>query len=224
MGNSTPIATRILWGLAIGVVAAAVTLGIGQVFPPALVLMRNISMAVFDPLGQIFMRMLFFVVLPLVFASLASGVAQLGQLEKLGPLAGRTFILFAAHMLIAMAIGLLMMNLLQPGHHLAAGTQGLLMKEYGGSAMQAVRTEGSRPGMSFATVIEMFMPRNLFGAVVGNSRGSLDEVLPLIVFAILVGAAGTLLPEERRLKLQTGLDIISEVMTRIVGFALRLAP
>lgn len=224
MGNSTSLATRILWGLAIGVVAAVVTLGIGQIFPPALALMRNISVAVFDPFGQIFLRLLFFVVLPLVFASLASGVAQLGQLEKLGPLAGRTFILFMANMLIAVAIGLMMMNLLQPGHHLAAGAQDLLMKEYGGNAMQAVQTEGSRPGMNFATVVEMFMPRNLFGAVVGNSRGSLGDVLPLIVFAILVGAAGTQLPEERRLKLQAGLDIISEVMTRIVGFALRLAP
>ncbi|MFC5525998.1 dicarboxylate/amino acid:cation symporter [Rhodanobacter ginsengisoli] len=224
MGKTTPLATRILRGLAIGVVAAVVTLGLGQIHPPVLELMRKVSVAVFDPFGQIFLRMLFFVVIPLVFASLASGVAQLGQLEKLGPLAGRTFTLFVANMLIAVAIGLLMMNLLQPGHHLAAGAQELLMQQYGGSALQAVETEAGRPGMSFASVVEMFMPRNLFGAFVGNDRGALGDVLPLIVFAILVGAAATRLPEDRRRKVQAGLDIISEVMTGIVHFALRLAP
>ncbi len=224
MSTSTPLATRILWGLAIGVVAAVITLGIGQVFPSVLTTMRAISSAVFDPFGQIFLRMLFFVVIPLVFASLASGVAQLGRLEKLGPLAGRTFLLFTANMLIAVAIGLLMMNLLQPGQHLAAGAQELLMKEYGGSALQAVQAEATRPGMSLSTVVDMFMPRNLFGAFVGNSRGSLGDVLPLIVFAILVGAAATQLPEDKRLRLQAGLDMVSEVMTGIVGFALRLAP
>ena len=224
MSKSTPLATRILWGLAIGVVAALVTLGIGEIFPPVLDAMRRVSVAVLDPFGQIFLRMLFFVVIPLVFASLASGVAQLGDLGKLGPLAGRTFGLFVANMLIAVALGLLMMNLLQPGHHLDAGAQALLMQEYGGSAMQVVDTKASQPGMSFATVVEMFMPRNLFGAFVGNSRGSLGDVLPLILFAILVGAAATKLPEDKRLKLQGALDMISEVMTGIVGFALRLAP
>ncbi len=156
----------------------------------------------FDPFGQIFLRMLFFVVIPLVFALLASGIVQLGKLEKLDPLAGRTFILFVANMLIAVFLSLLMMNLLQPGHHLAAGAQDLLMKEYGGSALSAVETEARRPGMSLATVVDMFMPRNLFGAVIGNSRGSLGDVLPLIAFALLVGAAGTQLSKNKRDKLQ----------------------
>jgi Na+/H+-dicarboxylate symporter len=224
MTASTPLATRILWGLAIGVVAAVITLGLGEIFPPLLEFMRKVSVVVFDPFGQIFLRMLFFVVIPLVFASLASGLVQLGRLDKLGPLAGRTFVLFIANMLIAVTLGLLMMNLLQPGHHLAAGAQELLMKEYGGSALKAVQTQASRPGMSPATVVDMFMPRNLFGAFVGSSRNSLGEVLPLILFALLVGAAGTQLSADKRDKLQASLDLVCEVMTGIVGFALRLAP
>lgn len=224
MSTPTPLATRILRGLVIGVVAAVITLAFGHWFPSVLDVMRAISTAVFDPLGQIFLRLLFFVVIPLVFASLASGVTQLGRLDRLGPLAGRTFALFFANMLIGVVIGLLMMNLLQPGHHLAAGAKDLLMQEYGGSAQQDVAHEAARPGMSFATVVEMFMPRNLFGAFVGQSRGALGDVLPLILFAILVGAAGTALDEDKRRKLQSGLDIISELMTGIVHFALRLAP
>jgi DAACS family dicarboxylate/amino acid:cation (Na+ or H+) symporter len=70
----------------------------------------------------------------------------------------------------------------------------------------------------------MFMPRNLFGAFVGNQRNMLGEVLPLIVFAIFVGAAGLGLPKERRQRLQEGLETVSDLMTGIVHFALRLAP
>lgn len=224
MKTSPKLATRILWGLVAGVIAAVITLAIGQFHPATLTVMRAISSAVFDPLGQIFLRMLFFVVIPLVFASLASGVVQLGRLDKLGPLAGRTFFLFFANMAIAVAIGLVMMNVVQPGHHLDPSSKASLMQEYGGSAALAVERQHEQPGLTFATVVDMFMPRNLFGAFVGNSRTALGDVLPLILFAILVGAAGTQLDEEKRQRLQAGLDLISEVMTGIVGFALRLAP
>ena len=224
MTKSTPLATRILWGLVIGIVAAVITLAIGQFSPAALKFMQDLSTAVLDPFGQIFLRMLFFVVIPLVFASLASGVTQLGRLDRLGPLAGRTFVLFFLNMAIAAVIGLLMMNLLQPGQHLDAGARELLMQQYSGGAELAVERQHQQPSMSFATVVEMFMPRNLFGAFVGNSRGALGDVLPLIVFAILVGAAATQLSEDKRQRLQAGLDLISEVMTGIVDFALRLAP
>jgi DAACS family dicarboxylate/amino acid:cation (Na+ or H+) symporter len=168
--------------------------------------------------------MLFFVVIPLVFASLASGIVQLGQLNRLGPLAGRTFVLFAANMMIGVAIGLLLMNLLQPGHHIDPLTAQKLMAEYGGSAAQSVRTHAEQPSLSLGLLVEMFMPRNLFGAVVGNNRGVIGDVLPLILFAILVGAAGTQLAPDKRQRLQDGLDLISELMTKIVDFALQLAP
>jgi DAACS family dicarboxylate/amino acid:cation (Na+ or H+) symporter len=70
----------------------------------------------------------------------------------------------------------------------------------------------------------MFMPRNLFGAFVGNQRNVLGDVLPLILFAVLVGAAGLGLPKERRDRLQHGLESVALLMTGIVHFALRLAP
>ena len=218
------LATRILWGLVIGIVAALATLGVGQWHAPTLAFMQRVSSAVFDPLGQVFLRMLFFVVIPLVFSSLASGIVQLGQLNRLGPLAARTFALFAANMVIGVAIGLVLMNLLQPGHHIDPLTAQKLMAEYGGSAVQSVRTHAEQPGLSLGLLVEMFMPRNLFGAVVGNNRGVIGDVLPLILFAILVGAAGTQLAPDKRQRLQDGLDLISELMTKIVDFALQLAP
>ena len=224
MSRSTPLAKRILWGLVIGVVAAVVTLAIGRFHPATLAWMRQVSTAVFDPFGQIFLRMLFFVVIPLVFTSLASGVAQLGRLDRLGPLAGRTFFLFFLNMAIAVAIGLVMMNTVEPGHHLGEAARTQLMAEYGGVADQAIAKEAKQPGMSLAVLVEMFMPRNLFGAVTGTSRDALGDVLPLILFAILVGAAATQLREKERKRVQQALDTVTDLMTKIVGFALELAP
>jgi DAACS family dicarboxylate/amino acid:cation (Na+ or H+) symporter len=112
------LANRILVGLVLGAVAGAVVLALGSRMPALLAGAQWLSTTLFDPLGQVFLRMLFFVVIPLVFASLANGVLQLGELSHLGPLAGRTFTLFFANMAIAAVLGLVMMNVLQPGSRL----------------------------------------------------------------------------------------------------------
>ena len=224
MIDSTILATRILIGLVIGIIAAVVTLAIGHFHPPTLETMQAISTAVFDPFGQVFLRLLFFVVIPLVFASLASGIVQLGNLNRLGPLALRTFLLFSMNMAIGVTIGLVMMNLLNPGAQIAPDAMAQLMQDYGGTAQQAIERKAEQPIMSLAVLVEMFMPRNLLGAITGSGRAALGDVLPLILFAILVGAAATRLQRSQQEAIQKVLDTVSHLMTEIVGFALRLAP
>jgi DAACS family dicarboxylate/amino acid:cation (Na+ or H+) symporter len=220
----TRLANRILLGLLIGAVAGAATLLIGAGAPAVLDGARRFAVLVLDPLGQVFLRMLFFVVIPLVFASLAMGVAQLERMGQLGPLAGRTFMLFFMNMAIAVALGLVMMNVVGPGERLAPEARASLMEEYGGAAAKHVERSAGTPGVTPMTVVEMFMPRNLFGAFVGNGRDTLGDVLPLILFAVLVGAAALRLGGERREKLRSGLSLINDLMTGIVHFALKLAP
>lgn len=222
--SDTKLGNRILIGLAIGTVAGVATLGLGKLHPASLAFMQKVSTTVFDPFGQVFLRMLFFVVIPLVFASLATGVLQLGRLDRLGPLAGRTFILFFANMAIGVALGLVMMHLLQPGDHLDPAAKEKLLTEFGGAAQKHIDLGASSPAMSFAVIVEMFMPKNLFGAVVGQTKTMIGDVLPLILFAILIGAVGTQFTDDRRKRLQDGLEMVSELMTGIVHFALKLAP
>ena len=222
--SNRPLANRILIGLGVGIVAGIATLIVGRFSPEFLAFMRHVSTTYLDPLGQIFLRLLFFVVIPLVFASLAAGVVQLGRLDKLGPLATRTFAFFFLNMAIGTILGLLMMNLLQPGNHLSPEAKTSLMTEFGGAAQRTIATHQGQQGFSLASLVEMFLPKNLFGAFVGNQRNALGEVLPLIVFAILVGAAGLGLPETRRKRLLDGLETVSDLMTGIVHFALKLAP
>ncbi|HEX7815241.1 dicarboxylate/amino acid:cation symporter [Dyella sp.] len=224
MAHSSTLANRILWGLAVGIGAGILTLLVGASHPTILSGARTVATEVLDPLGQVFLRLLFFVVIPLVFASLASGVAQLGRLDRLGPLAMRSFSLFTLNMCIGVCLGLLVMNLLQPGQHLGEEARSLLMREYGGHAQQAVSASSERPVFSLMLLVDMFMPRNLFGAFIGQHRGALGEVLPLILFAILAGAAATRLSEDRRVRFLAGMETVNDIMTGIVGIALRLAP
>jgi len=218
------LSNRILIGLAVGTLLGLATLLAGRWEPAALTFMKDFATSVLDPFGQVFLRMLFFVVIPLVFTSLVAGVAQLGRLDRLGPLAGRTFTLFFLNMAIAVGLGLIMMNLLRPGDHLDAGAKAMLMEEFGGAARRHAATAASAPAVTLSGLVEMFMPKNLFGAVMGHTNGAIGDVLPLIVFALLVGVVGAGLPEERRRGLLSALDLVSELMTGIVRLALRLAP
>jgi DAACS family dicarboxylate/amino acid:cation (Na+ or H+) symporter len=220
----TRLANRILIGLGIGAAAGAATLIAGSLYPDLLVAARKFSTLVLDPLGQVFLRMLFFVVIPLVFASLASGVAQLERLGQLGPLATRTFVLFFLNMAIAVALGMVMMNVVAPGETMEPEARTSLLEEYGGAAQQHIERRASQPDVTPMTVVEMFMPRNLFGAFVGNDRNMLGDVLPLILFAILVGAAATKLAGEKRDRFRASLGTINDLMTGIVHFALSIAP
>jgi Na+/H+-dicarboxylate symporter len=223
-GLDSQLANRILLGLLGGAVAGALTLLVGAGSPAVLEAARVFAVTVLDPIGQVFLRLLFFVVMPLVFASLAAGVSQLGDLARLGPLSARTFTLFFLNMSIACALGLLMMNVLQPGAVIDGDTKTRLIEQYGDASGKLIEKQAAQPDVSFATVVDMFMPRNLIGAITGHDRATLGEVLPLILFAILVGAAAIQLVGRRREQLQSGLELITELMTGIVRFALRLAP
>lgn len=236
------LANRILRGLVIGMAAGVLTLLLGpkvpipeslqalvghigiKSAPNVLELMRGLSSVALDPFGKTFLRLLFFVIMPLVFASLATGVVQLGRPEKLGPLAGRTFLFFFLNMAIGVGLGLVMMNVLQPGNHLDETTKQRLLAEFGAAAQKHVQTQASQTGLTLNVIVEMFMPANLLAAIVGSSTARIGDVLPLILFAILVGVVGTTLAEARRKQLQGALELVTELMTGIVHLALRLAP
>ena len=87
-------------------VAGGIVAALGTAAPRLLSGAQWLATYILEPLGQVFLRMLFFVVIPLVFASLANGILQLHELSQLGPLAARTFVLFFLNMAIAVTLGL----------------------------------------------------------------------------------------------------------------------
>jgi DAACS family dicarboxylate/amino acid:cation (Na+ or H+) symporter len=226
--NADKLANRILLGMASGLILGALT---RLLFPQVNGLetaAKWLTAQLLDPLGQVFLRLLFFVIVPLVFASLALGIVQLGRLDRLGPLAGRTFALFGLNMGVGVALGLLAMNLVKPGTKLDPATKSRIEANFAGDVakqkFRSAEVTAEPTARPLAWLVDTFMPQNLFQAVAGTERHRIGDVLPLILFALLVGAAGTTLAEQHQTALRTGLETVANLMTRIVSWALQLAP
>ncbi len=174
------------------------------------------------PIGQIFLRLLFIVVVPLVFASLAAGVARLGDLSKLGRIGGRALAFFLLTTTFSVVIGLVAMNLFRPGTGFNPETRAELMTTFEQDsaklAITATAQEVETTVMRINQILDMFLPRNIIGAITQM------QMLPLIVFGILFGVALSLQSPQRRDEMTSWLDTISDAMVTIVGFAMRIAP
>jgi DAACS family dicarboxylate/amino acid:cation (Na+ or H+) symporter len=225
---SDRLGTRVLIGLASGIILGLVVRGVLAVIPGWEEAVVRFASQVLWPLGNIFLRMLFFVVIPLVFASLCLGISQLGKLERLGSLAGKTFALFLFNMCVGVGLGLLFMNVAQPGASISEEVRQALLSDSASieqaARLQARSEEIRSTGLGVQTIVDMFLPANLFGAVAGSSPDRLGNMLALIVFALMVGAAATTLSPDRRKGFEFMMQTLGELMTTIVFWAMRLAP
>jgi len=184
--------------------------------------LNSLINTVAHPVGQIFLRMLFIVVVPLVFASLASGVAGLGDLSKLGKIGGRTLLFFLTTSTFAAIVGITLLEVVRPGDGFDPAAREMLMKSY---ASQATEIQ-SKTGDVVATgtlavvnqILDMFIPRNITKAITEM------QMIPLIVFSLLLGAALTKIAGDKRDAMLKWLDAWTESMITIVGFAMKLAP
>ena len=202
---------KILTGLAVG---AAAGLAAHLTAPEAPWLLR-FNEYVADPVGQVFLRMLFMVVVPLVFASIALGVAELGDLRRVGKVGGTALAYFLLSTALSATVGIALVNLAEPGGGLDPGLRDELLQTYGERARE-MRAAGAA-GFGIQTLVQM-VPRNPVQAA------ATGDMLGVIVFALAFGAALTLLPAERARPMIDWLDALGAVVVKIVEFAMRLAP
>jgi DAACS family dicarboxylate/amino acid:cation (Na+ or H+) symporter len=211
----------ILAGLVMGAACGAVAHRVAERVPAWQSTLEFINESVLNPVGQIFLRLLFLVVVPLVFASLAAGVARLGDPGRLGRVAGRALVIFAITSITATMVGLFAMNIFQPGVGFDPLIRAELVESFGAEAIR-IEQGGSLGGDGAVSVtlqvIDATLPRNILGAIVQM------QMLPLIAFSLLLGVALGLQPPERRLGAVEFLDIIGDAMVFIVSLAMRLAP
>ncbi len=214
-GVSLP--TRILIGLVAG---AVVGLALNLAFPDGPERARVVWWAdnVAKPVGDVFLRLLFMVVVPLVFSSLVLGVAGLGNVKQLGKLGGRTLAWFVGTTALAAAIGLTLVNVLAPGEGLSPEVRDQVMAEFAGDAKARMDQAAAGTGFSIHTFVNI-IPRNVFASA-GNER----ETLGVIFFALMVGIALTRIPRERTRVFLDALETLYEVCTKILGFAMAMAP
>jgi dicarboxylate/amino acid:cation (Na+ or H+) symporter, DAACS family len=161
-----PLHTRILIGLAVGVVAGVATNAIvGGTNPRVTWVVSNIT----EPVGALFLRLLLMIVVPLVFSSLVVGVAGIGDIRKLGRVGLKTIAYTVVISAISVVIGLTLANTIRPGERLNPATAADLEQRYGSDAAKRVEDAQKAGGGKSAlmTVVETIVPSNPFAAIAG---------------------------------------------------------
>src|SRR5919109_1783750 len=130
-----PLHTKILIGLAAGVIAGiGVNRLVGGDHPRVVWTVDNIT----QPVGQLFLRLLLMIVVPLVFSSLVVGVAGIGDIRKLGRVGLKSFAYCLVISGISVAIGITLANTIQPGRRIDPSTSAALQERYATDATKSV--------------------------------------------------------------------------------------
>ncbi|MFY9345841.1 MAG: dicarboxylate/amino acid:cation symporter [Planctomycetota bacterium] len=173
---------------------------------------------VVQPIGQLFLRLLFMVVVPVVFCSLFLGVAGLGSVQTLGRLGGRAAAWFLITTSAAAVLGMTLVTVIAPGKQVSAEVAAKVQAEYSTKAAEKISEGQKGSGFSLNTIVEI-VPDNVVGAASDNKK-----VLGLIFFALILGAAAMRFPGERTRVLRETLETIYELCVKVLGWAMQLAP
>lgn len=158
---------------------------------------------VVQPIGDLFIRLLLMVAIPLIFFNLVAGMSSLSNMSTLGRLGGKIIAYFAFTTVIALMLGLGTMSLLQPG----AGIQ--------------LRGEPSAEVSDAPTAADLLfdlVPANVFAAF---AEGNVSQI---VVFAVFLGVTALLLQPAQREKLQAGSEMLAELLRKMVGIVMHFGP
>ena len=168
-----------------------------------------------QPIGQIFLRLLLMVVVPLVFSTLVLGIAGLGDLKRLGRMGAKTLGFFIATTTLAASLGLVVVNLVQPGDVIDDQLRASLVSTFAPQASATVEAAGSDVGISaFIDIV----PSNPIAAAVQG------DLLAFIFFTIVFAVALTQIPPQASAPVLQFLEGVAKTVMVMIGFAMRLAP
>jgi dicarboxylate/amino acid:cation (Na+ or H+) symporter, DAACS family len=208
-----PLHTKILLGLLVGaVVGIGANLSVGGDAPA--VTWVNTYLA--GPVGQVFLRMLFMIVMPLVFASIALGVAGLGDVRKVGRVGGKAIAYFLGSTALAATLGLAIVSVVKPGVGLDPAVKQELMANFAEDA--GAKVEQQQTGQFGIQTFVNIVTRNPIKSAADG------DMLGVIFFALVFGAALTLIEPSTAKPMVDVLTALNEVVVRIVNMAMRIAP
>lgn len=205
-----PLHTRILIGMGIGLIAGS----LGIAFNLGGFITNWIK-----PFGTIFINLLKLIAIPLILASLISGVSNLRDISRLSRIGGKTLSLYLITTVIAITVGLVAVNTIKPGNFLSKEKQAELSQRYASDASLRVTDAQKLKESGPLQVIVDIVPDNIFGAASVNRN-----MLQVIFFAIMFGVALLMAPEEKGLPVKNFFDGLNEVILKIVDMVMRYAP
>lgn len=168
---------------------------------------------ILQPAGDIFIRLIKMIVIPIVVASLIVGIAGMGDAKKLGRIGLKTILYFEVVTTIAILVGLVLANVFHPGTGIDMSTLGTVdISKY-----QQTTAEVQHDHAFIATILNL-IPSNIFAAM---TRG---EMLPIIFFSVLFGLGLSSLQAEVREPLVKLFQGVSETMFKVTHMIMNYAP
>lgn len=215
--------TQILSGLVLGVAAGLVAKELVTT-PDGLERLAWWLGNVIQPLGKLFIRVIFMIVIPLIFAAIVLGVAEMGDVRKLGRVGLKsvfyTLLLTTTGVLVALAV----VNVFAPGRHMTAATRDALTARYVGAAADKVALGVTEKPLA-DTLLGLIPQNPLYEAVnafTPNYTGG--GLIAVMVFSLFFGVALAMTPADKAGALTAMLKGLFEVCMIIIDFAMRLAP
>ncbi len=169
---------------------------------------------IFQPAGDIFIRLIKMIVLPIILSTLTLGIAGLGGSKRLGTLGFKTILYFEIITTIAILLGIFWGNIFSPGTGIDAST---LVKTDVSSYAKAAEALTEKPHGLIVMVLDM-IPSNIFKAM------SSGDVLPVIFFCVFFGLGLMSLPDKQREPFLHFLKTISDTMFKVTNMIMRYAP
>ncbi len=170
-----------------------------------------------QPVGTIFLQLLFMLVIPLLFSALIVGISEMGEIRSLRRIGIRTLVYTVAVSAIAVIVSLVVVNLLQPGAGVDPAQAAALVEGRAGDASAIVQRGQAQPSGVDAFV--SIIPGNLIKAMSDNSA-----VLSVMFFALFFGIGLLLTDTPGARVLKSGFEGLFEVTMRLIMIVIRMAP
>ncbi len=222
MKKKLPLHTKIFIGLAVGLVAGLFC----NIFLNGSEEVKWIVGNLAYPAGQVFLRMIFMIIVPLIFTAIVLGVADFSDIHKIGRVGIKSLLFTIIITAVSVLIGITLVNVLQPGVGISTENRDALMQTLTNNQAVSNIITTAKESKSFVQIVLDIIPRNPFVDIVNafdpNYQGG--GLLSLMFFALIFGIALAITKPERTETLTKMLQGVYDVVMKIIDFAMKLAP
>lgn len=171
------------------------------------------------PFGNIFINSLKLIAVPLILASLIKGISDLKDISKLSRMGSRTVITFVITTIIAVSIGLSLVNIIRPGNSISEETRKDLLTSYEKDVSGRISVAQEQRHAGPLQALEDLVPSNIFAAAADNAN-----MLQVIFFAVFFGLGLILIPEATAKPVKDFFDGFNEVILKLIDLIMLTAP
>ncbi|MFT6336624.1 MAG: Na+/H+-dicarboxylate symporter [Saprospiraceae bacterium] len=171
------------------------------------------------PFGRIFISLLKLIAIPLILASLIKGISDLQDISKFKNMGLRTILFYIISTVVAISIGLAVVNIIQPGEYVSAETVAELTESYSAEGEKRVTAAGNQKSKGPLQFVVDMVPENIFGAASSNGN-----MLQVIFFAIFFGISMLLIKDERAKPIKDFFDSLNDIILKMVDLIMLSAP